>query len=95
VRIYDSLRLWIDGNHDGTTQRRELQSLGAAGVTALSLDYRKIDKRDRCGNRFRYVSRVELLRHGKLVTERVFDIFLTAASCESPTVSPFGLTTSR
>ena len=93
--IYNSLRLWIDGNHDGTTQRRELQSLEAAGVTALSLDYRKVDQRDRYGNRFRYVSRVELMRDGRLVTERVFDIFLTAAPCASSTVLPFGLTTSR
>src|SRR5688500_17873470 len=45
--IYDSLRLWVDANHDGTTQRRELESLEAAGGLALSLEYRKIDRRDR------------------------------------------------
>jgi hypothetical protein len=93
--VYDSLRLWIDANHDGATQRRELQSLAAAGVLGLSLEYRKIDRRDHHGNRFRYVSTVELLRRGRPVTERVFDIFLAGASCASPAVSPFGVTASR
>jgi hypothetical protein len=49
--IYDSLQLWVDANHDGATQRRELESLEAAGVLALSLEYRKIDRRDKHGNR--------------------------------------------
>lgn len=42
--IWRFLRLWIDGNHDGISQRREVRRLNAEGVISISLDY--VEARD-------------------------------------------------
>jgi hypothetical protein len=53
-RIWTSLRLWVDRNHDGLSQPEELSTLSNAGLTAISLDYKLNQRRDRYGNQFRY-----------------------------------------
>jgi hypothetical protein len=69
--IYQQLQLWIDSNHDGVSQRRELSSLGVKGVEGIACDYRLSKRSDRHGNRFRYKALARI--NG---TERwVWDIF--------------------
>jgi len=53
-RIWTSLLLWEDRNHDGRSQPEELRTLSEAGLTAISLDYKLDQRRDRYGNQFRY-----------------------------------------
>ena len=57
-RIFPSLRLWIDANHDGICQKDELFTLDALGVNSISLKYRETLMVDQYGNVFRYKSRV-------------------------------------
>jgi hypothetical protein len=56
--IFSRLRLWIDENHDGICQPNELHSLLEMGVHSLALDYIRSDRKDQCGNQFRYRSKV-------------------------------------
>jgi hypothetical protein len=52
-RIYASLRLWTDADHDGKSAASELVPL-AGLVTAIHLDYQRNDFRDEHGHDFRY-----------------------------------------
>lgn len=49
--VWPSLRLWIDDNHDGFSEQKEIQSLGRSGVLSLGLDYTEHpDAFDAAGN---------------------------------------------
>ena len=56
--IFDRLRLWRDTNHNGISERDELQPLRSAGILAIGLDYHEARRADRYGNKFRYLARV-------------------------------------
>ena len=72
--IYASLRLWCDVNHNGVSEVGELQTLPAADVVGLHLDYRESKRTDEHGNRFRFRARVEDAR-GARVGRWAWDIF--------------------
>lgn len=55
-RIWPSLLLWTDLNHDGISQPSEIVPLGQSPVRAISLDYHWTGRRDEAGNTFRYAS---------------------------------------
>jgi hypothetical protein len=73
--VFASLQLWRDSNHDGISQRDELIALDAADIRAIGLDYTDSSRRDACGNRFRYRSRVYTNR-GSSTGRVAYDVFL-------------------
>jgi RHS repeat-associated protein len=52
--VFAQLRVWVDANHDGVSQPEELQSLSAAGITAIGLTYQTVGRKDGRGNYYRY-----------------------------------------
>ncbi|MGH9382032.1 MAG: hypothetical protein ACRD2Z_15670 [Thermoanaerobaculia bacterium] len=54
--VWEELLLWLDANHDGRSQPRELEGLDVAGVEVIALRYRRSDERDKYGNALRYFS---------------------------------------
>jgi hypothetical protein len=80
-RIFDSLRLWKDLNHDGISQRRELVRLADEEVRGISLRYVRSKEVDQHGNAFRYRSHVTMDRHafGPRARRQAVDVYLVAA----------------
>lgn len=72
---FAALRLWTDRNHDGYSQSDELQTLDAAGLTALHLEYKESKKTDEHGNRFGYRAKVDDT-HGTGVGRWAWDVIL-------------------
>lgn len=56
--IFSQLVLWIDENHDGISQPKELHGLPELGVYSLALRYRESRRTDEFGNQFRYSAAV-------------------------------------
>jgi hypothetical protein len=56
------LHLWVDQDHNGQSDSRELFSLDSRGIVALETHYRTTRRRDRWGNEFRYLGRVHVTR---------------------------------
>jgi hypothetical protein len=77
-RIYDSLVLWIDDNHDGISQTGELHSLASLGVEAIDLRYYEDRHHDRFGNYFKYRGWVQSLKNDH-VGHWAYDVFLMIA----------------
>lgn len=48
--IWRFLRLWIDKNHDGVSQKEEVRHLNSEGVTSISLDYVEAREYDDANN---------------------------------------------
>lgn len=57
--VYAQLQVWVDENHDGVSQARELTSLEASGIAAVRLEYHLSKRRDRHGNLLRWISFVD------------------------------------
>jgi hypothetical protein len=68
---YDSLRMWTDINHDGLSQSDEMKGLAEFGIASITLDYRLSERADRYGNRFRYISSVDMVRGRRLAVDVV------------------------
>jgi hypothetical protein len=51
--IWSSLRLWIDWNHDGSTQNGELFALEDWQLSSISLQFQIVSRQDGYGNVFR------------------------------------------
>ncbi|MGH9775893.1 MAG: hypothetical protein ACRD50_13200 [Candidatus Acidiferrales bacterium] len=81
-KIYSSLRIWIDSNHDGIAQPDELHTLPSVGVYSISLNYQLSMRRDQYGNLFRYWSKVNA--HDANDTSNVgpiaYDVFLVTGT---------------
>lgn len=76
--VFNSLRLWQDVNHNGTSEPLELSSLPAAGLQTLELDYKTSKHADQFGNRFRYRAKVKDA-HGVHAGRWAWDVFLTSS----------------
>lgn len=80
--IWPFLRLWIDRNHDGTSQPEEIGALSDFDVIALSLTYRKDDEVDGHGNVHRYKGWFVLRERGpsrRWVVRALDDVFFRIA----------------
>ena len=74
-RIFSSLRLWQDRNHNGISEAAELISLQAVGLETIELDYKEAKKEDDYGNYFRYRAKVKDEQGGQ-VSRWAWDVFL-------------------
>jgi hypothetical protein len=81
-KIFASLRLWIDSNHDGICQPEELHTLPSLGVDSISLSYSASMRRDQYGNLFRYRSTVNPgdQKDSSSVGHLAYGVFLTVAN---------------
>jgi hypothetical protein len=57
---WSALMLWTDTNHDGISQRDELQRIASTSVSALATRYHWTGRRDRSGNFFGYEGLVKV-----------------------------------
>lgn len=73
--IFNSLRLWIDTNHNGISEAEELHTLTELGLASLSLDHRETRRTDAHGNQFRYRAKVKDTR-GAQFGRWAWDVFL-------------------
>lgn len=80
-KIFSSLRLWIDANHDGICQPEELFTLPSLSVNSISLNYKLSMKRDEYGNLFRYRGEVnpEEPQDTSHLDHTTYDVFFTTA----------------
>jgi hypothetical protein len=73
--VYKLLRLWVDIDHNGTSEASELLLLNdpRVGISSISLDYKESEMRDKHGNGFRYRSRVTMADGSQ---RKSYDVFL-------------------
>lgn len=76
--IFAQLRLWLDDNHDGRSTPNELTTLSQAGVAVIFTEYRESRRQDRHGNKYKYVGRISILKHGEYRARRAFDVFFAS-----------------
>ncbi len=77
--IFSRLGLWQDTDHNGTFESDELQTLAAAGISSLELNYKESKKRDVHGNQFRYRAKVTNIQ-GQQLGRWAWDVILIRAS---------------
>jgi hypothetical protein len=75
--VFQTLRLWRDGNHNGVSEASELSGLPAAGLTAFDLSYKESKRTDAHGNEFRYRAKVRHA-HDSVISRWAWDVFFVS-----------------
>ncbi|HZQ91628.1 MAG TPA: hypothetical protein VFA60_07555 [Terriglobales bacterium] len=76
--IFNSLRLWVDANHNGVSEPEELFTLASHGVNSIALDYKESRRTDQYGNEYRFRSKVNGPGQSDVARWAV-DVFLATA----------------
>jgi hypothetical protein len=74
---YGTLRIWMDNNHNGVSEPTELIGLAQAGVKAISLAYRRVDRVDGNGNRLAFEGKIRLQTASGERAQRIYDVFFS------------------
>ena len=77
-RIFSYLRVWIDANHDGVSQKEEVHTLAEMEIVSIDLRYSLSEKTDDFGNLFRYKAKINKGAFGPVsdVGSKAYDVFL-------------------
>jgi hypothetical protein len=79
-RLWTTLLLWIDTNHDGISQPSELITLAEGGVQSIDLHYIRSKYTDDNGNIFRFRAKAVVRdRKGKFHNSKIYDVFLSTS----------------
>jgi hypothetical protein len=77
--IWSHLRLWVDRNHDGISQREEITTLRHYDIVAISLDFSRVNEVDGNGNlhplQSTYIKRLTGRFGSRLVPYAIHDVF--------------------
>lgn len=75
-RVFRTLRLWQDRNHNGRSELSELHKLNELGLQMIRLDYKESRRVDQYGNEFRFRAKVVDTQNAQL-GRWAWDVFLT------------------
>jgi len=73
--VWPNLFVWIDANHDGIEQPKELRTLDSVGIHSISLHYTLSEYTDQYGNIFRYKGSLNPDQGGS-VDPKIYDVIL-------------------
>jgi len=79
--MFANLLIWSDSNRNAFSEPTELRHLNDAGIASISLDYHTDQRRDKWGNRFRYVSSVTLTSGRRVQASDVYPVPAASVSC--------------
>ena len=78
--VFAKLFLWQDTNHNGSSDAGEYRTLAQSGVTSISLDFQRSNRRDQYGNLFRYRSKIQIAKKRAAVDRWAYDVFFLIGS---------------
>jgi len=74
-KVWESLLLWIDENHNGISEPNELHSLASMGIESIDLRYVEDRRHDAFGNAFKYRAKIHTAK-GDDAGSWAYDVFL-------------------
>lgn len=75
--VWQHLRLWVDSNHNGFSEPVEIYSPGDFALSAIHLDIRVENRRDKYGNVYRFKAPVEINNRVRFAYDVFFRVRLS------------------